>query len=244
MTCLSLFLPFYFRPIPPSQAVVAVGNMYGRVRRPLGFTLLGCFSDIQLSDADESQLNHDSQCSIWLPNPPLGYVSLGCVVHLGREPPPTHIVYCLRSDLVASSNYLECMLNVSSNLKFPSGFSIWRCDNVLGSFHAHSSTEHPPKQRCADLSYMLLWHSSMLKKSASETPTNRDSFKQDSDQNTNSSGWDILRSISKASNCYVSTPNFERIWWDRGSDSRRPVSIWRPIARPGYAVLGDCITEG
>ncbi|TKY54291.1 Vacuolar protein sorting-associated protein 13C [Spatholobus suberectus] len=42
----------------------------------------------------------------------------------------------------------------------------------------------------------------------------------------------------------MSTPNFERIWWDKGSDLRRPVSIWRPITRHGYSVLGDCITEG
>ncbi|KAK4405432.1 putative vacuolar protein sorting-associated protein 13A [Sesamum angolense] len=42
----------------------------------------------------------------------------------------------------------------------------------------------------------------------------------------------------------MSTPNFERIWWDRGGDIRRPFSIWRPIPRLGYAILGDCITEG
>uniref|UniRef100_A0A7N0UXF0 PH domain-containing protein n=1 Tax=Kalanchoe fedtschenkoi TaxID=63787 RepID=A0A7N0UXF0_KALFE len=232
------------RPIPPSQAVVAIGNMYGRVRRPLGFTLVGYFSDIQLTEGDEGHVNHDDQCSIWLPNPPPGYVSLGCVVHLGSEPPPNHIVYCLRSDLVASTNYLECMLNLTTNSKFPLGFSIWRCDNVLGSFYAHPSAECPPKPLCCDLSYMLLWYSSMHKKSASETTTTTDSITQDRAQNPNSSGWDILRSISKASNCYISTPNFERIWWDRGSDVRRPVSIWRPIPRPGYAVLGDCVTEG
>ncbi|CAM8996430.1 unnamed protein product [Rhodiola kirilowii] len=232
------------RPIPPSQAVVAVGNMYGRVRRPLGFTLVGCFTDIQFQEGDKSPVNHDCQCSIWLPNPPSGYVSMGCIVHLGREPPPNHIVYCLRTDLVASSNYLECMLTMAWNSKFLSGFSIWRCNNVIGSFYAHPSAECPHKQHCCDLSYMLLWYSSMHKKSASEMTINKDSLKQDSDQNPNSSGWDILRSISKASNCYISTPNFERIWWDRGTDLRRPVSIWRPIACPGYAVLGDCITEG
>ncbi|CAM9004161.1 unnamed protein product [Rhodiola kirilowii] len=231
------------RPIPPSQTVVAVGNMYGRVRRPLGFTLVGCISNIQLTEDDEVHVNYDCQCFIWSPNPPPGYVSLGCVVHLGREPPPNHVVYCLRSDLVGSTNYLECMLNFTSNSKFPSGFGLWRCDNVLGSFLAHPSAEYPPKQ-CCDLSYMLLWYSSMQKKSASETATNKDLIKQDSDQTPNSSGLDILRSKSRASNCYISTPNFERIWWDRGTDVRRQVSIWRPIARPGYAVLGDCITEG
>ncbi|KAM1723461.1 hypothetical protein COP2_022335 [Malus domestica] len=67
---------------------------------------------------------------------------------------------------------------------------------------------------------------------------------QTRNQTGNSSGWDIVRSISKAINCFMATPNFERIWWDKGSDLCRPVSVWRPIARRGYAILGDCITEG
>lgn len=42
----------------------------------------------------------------------------------------------------------------------------------------------------------------------------------------------------------MSTPHFERIWWDRGYDLGKPISIWRPVPRPGFAPLADCITEG
>lgn len=219
--------------------------MYGRVQRPLGFTLMGCFSDILLIEGDDNDLSPECQCSIWWPNAPPGYVSLGSVVHLGREPPPNHIVYCLRSDLVASCYFSECVLNLTSNSKFMSGFSLWRCDNVVGSFVAHPSAEYPHKQYCYDLNHRLMWHSaSMHNKFVSETTNRKDVLQQDSEQNPNSSGWDMLRSISRTSNCYKSTPNMERIWWDKGSELRQPISIWRPITGQGYAVLGDCITGG
>ncbi|GAV71650.1 DUF946 domain-containing protein/DUF1162 domain-containing protein/Chorein_N domain-containing protein [Cephalotus follicularis] len=237
------------RPIPPSQAVVAVGNKYGRVRKPIGFNLVGLFSDIQGSEKGEGRFDVDCDCSLWMPVAPPGYTALGCVAHLGSQPPQNHVVYCLRSDLVTSTMYSECMFTAPSNACFTSGLSIWRVDNVLGSFYAHSSTDYPPKAYSCDLSHLLLWnfiqHHSSSKESASDLTVNYDYGRQrPSAQSASSSGWDILRSISKASSCYMSTPNFERMWWDKGTDLRRPVSIWRPIARPSYAILGDCITEG
>ncbi|XP_059643008.1 uncharacterized protein LOC132284858 [Cornus florida] len=237
------------RPNPPSQAVMAVSSTYGRVRKPLGFMLLGLFSGIQGLGRGESNSDIDGDCSLWMPVAPPGYSALGCVAHIGSQPPPNHIVYCIRSDLVTSATYSECIFSSSSNPHFTSGFSIWRLDNTLGSFHAHSSAECPPKDICYDLNHLLLWNSSWHHSSSKESTlalTAEHEFvnQQASNQNSNSSRWDVLRSISKATNCYTSTPNFERIWWDKGSELRRPVSIWRPIPRPGYAILGDCITEG
>ncbi|ONI27903.1 hypothetical protein PRUPE_1G110200 [Prunus persica] len=235
------------RPIPPSQAVMAVSNAYGRVRKPIGFNLLGLFSAIQGFGGGDSDVGSD--CSLWMPVAPPGYIALGCIANIGKEPPPNHIVYCIRSDLVTSTTYSECLFCSPSNPQFASGFSIWRVENVLGSFHAHSSAECPSKNNCCNLSLLLLWnwnrHHSSPKESASNLAVDHSSgCQQTRNQTGNSSGWDIVRSISKANNCYVSTPNFERIWWDKGSDLRRPVSIWRPIARRGYAIMGDCITEG
>ncbi|OMO58553.1 hypothetical protein COLO4_34529 [Corchorus olitorius] len=234
------------RPIPPSQAVLAVSNTYGRVRKPVGFNLIGFFSHVLGFEGVDGHTDVDSDCSLWMPVAPPGYISMGCVANIGKHPPPTHTVYCLRSDLVTSTTCSECMLNVPSNQQFNSGFSIWRLDNVLGSFYAHSSTECPPKENSSDLSHLLLWNSvwsyAFLKESV---PVDNDHASQQmGNQGVGSSGWDILRSISKATSCYVSTPQFERMWWDKGGDLRRPVSIWRPISRRGYAIVGDCITEG
>lgn len=235
-----------FRPIPPSQAVMAVSNTYGRVCKPTGFNLIGLFSAIQGFTGGDSDSNTD--CSLWMPIAPPGYTALGSVANIGNEPPPKHIVYCIRSDLVTSTTFIESLFCSPSNPQFTSGFSIWRVENVLGSFYAHSSTECPSGDKCCNLNHLLLWNSSRHRSSAKETASdlavaeNRES--QESRNQSHTSGWDIVRSISKATKCYMSTPNFERIWWEKGSDIRRPVSIWRPIPRRGYAILGDCITEG
>ncbi|KAI7737222.1 hypothetical protein M8C21_001545, partial [Ambrosia artemisiifolia] len=87
------------------------------------------------------------------------------------------------------------------------------------------------------------WHRLSTRESRSDVNVDHENAHQQRSNQSSSSGWDTLRSISKAS-CYMSTPSFERIWWDKGSDIRRPVSVWRPIPRPGFKVLGDCITEG
>ena len=234
-----------FRPIPPSQAVMAVSNTYGRVRKPVDFHLIGSFQNIQGGGNDGHSVGA-SDCSLWMPVAPPGYTSLGCVAHVGNQPPPNHVVYCLRSDLVTSAKYSDCIFNISSNDQFTSGFSVWRLDNAIGSFFAYSSTGFPRKDRFYDLNHLLIWNSNRapLMGLVSDFNSDQENNNQQTAKSTNTSGWDILKSITKATNCYMSTPNFERIWWDKGSDLRRPVSIWRPTAHRGYAVLGDCITEG
>ncbi|CAH2036004.1 unnamed protein product [Thlaspi arvense] len=235
------------RAIPPTQAVMAVSNTYGRVRKPIGFNCIGLFSVIQDFGRGNGQHSRDNnECSLWMPVAPAGYTAMGCVANIGSEPPPDHIVYCLRSDLVSSSSFSECIYTVPSSSVLESGFSIWRADNVLGSFYAHSSTASPSKQYSSGLSHCLLWNPLQSKTSPCSDPSSAASSQseQTSDQTGNSSRWDILRSISKPTSYHVSTPNFERIWWDKGGDLRRPISIWRPIPRPGFAVLGDSITEG
>ncbi|XP_073302377.1 uncharacterized protein [Primulina huaijiensis] len=237
------------RPNPPSQSVFSVSNTYGRVRKPLGFKLIGFFSCIGGRENKGDSSNIDSDCSLWLPIAPPGYLALGCVAHIGSQPPPNHIVHCLRSDLVTSAMYLECILNTSSNLSFEYGFSIWRLDNCIGSFYAQPSVDYPSKECCFDLNHILLLNSSQRQSLSSQSVLGmstelKNECPETSNESATSSGWDVLRSISKATSCCMSIPSFERIWWDRGGDLRRSFSIWRPIPRSGYAVLGDCITDG
>ncbi|XP_047337153.1 uncharacterized protein LOC124940662 [Impatiens glandulifera] len=233
------------RPSPPSQAVMAVSNRYGRVRKPVGFRLMGLFSGS--GGAEKGETQSDGDCCLWMPVAPSGYLTLGCVAHTGRNPPPNHIVHCIRADLVTSTSYSECISSIASKPSFESEFSIWRLDNALGSFYSHPSKGSPPRDQSHDLNHLLLcnssWHSPSKETTSSVASSSNSSSHQPVNQKTTSSGWDILRSISSA-NYYMSTPNFERIWWDRGSDMRRPFSIWRPISRSGYGILGDCITEG
>uniref|UniRef100_A0A0E0JZW8 C2 domain-containing protein n=1 Tax=Oryza punctata TaxID=4537 RepID=A0A0E0JZW8_ORYPU len=58
------------------------------------------------------------------------------------------------------------------------------------------------------------------------------------------SGWDAVINLSRPSSFCMSTPHFERIWWDKGGDTKRPFSMWRPLPRFGFSSVGDCITEG
>ncbi|XP_057544625.1 uncharacterized protein LOC130823840 isoform X3 [Amaranthus tricolor] len=236
------------RSIPPSQAMMAVCNTYGRVRKPLGFKLIGLLSEILEIDCIEGAVNAKNECSIWFPVAPPGYIAVGCVANLGNQPPPNHVVYCIRADLVTSTAFSENLFNIASNLHFPSGFSIWRLDNILGSFYSHPSVDCPPKDICSDLIPCLKWRAYQHRPSSSK-PVSKLSHddepeaSQGSKENWSSSGWDVLRH-RVSHRCFMSVPNFERIWWDKGGEFRRAVSIWRPIPRPGYAILGDCITDG
>uniref|UniRef100_A0A175YPS3 Uncharacterized protein n=1 Tax=Daucus carota subsp. sativus TaxID=79200 RepID=A0A175YPS3_DAUCS len=236
------------RPIPPSYAVMAVSSTYGRVRKPLRFELIGLFSAIQGSEELGGSSDTNGDCSIWKPIPPQGYIALGCVAHRGSQPPPTHIIHCVRSDLVTSARYSECIFCSSPNPSFLSGFSIWHLDNVVGSFYAHPSTECPPINICRDLNHLVLLNSSQAHTSLEKSTFNLDSeheseYRKPNSQSANSSRWDLVKSISKGTS-HISTSSFERIWWDKGVDIGGPVSIWRPQRRPGYAILGDCLVEG
>lgn len=111
------------RSIPPSQVVLAVSNTYGRVRKPLGFKFIGLISNI-LALGDVTKLNNDSDCSIWMPIPPPGYSAVGCVAHPGSQPPPNHIVHCLRADLLTSTNFCGCMCFIPPNSGYHVHFPI------------------------------------------------------------------------------------------------------------------------
>ncbi|KAJ1696999.1 hypothetical protein LUZ63_005511 [Rhynchospora breviuscula] len=224
------------RPVPPTQVVVAVSNTYGRVRKATGFTLI-CTLPGSESEND---------CSIWLPIPPPGYSAIGCVAHVGRLPPPNHFVYCLRLDLVTSTKFSDCISYVPAQQGFPSGLSVWRVDNVLNSFYTHNSVEVPPQGMSLDLHQILLRNPKYCTGNVpdSTASSKKEHTHQSGEPEKGGSVWDVVRSKSKSSSYYTSTPQFERIWWDKGCDVRRPVSIWRPIPRPGFAPLGDCITEG
>ena len=227
---------------------MAVSSTYGRVRKPLRFELIGLFSAIQGSEELGGSSDTNGDCSIWKPIPPQGYIALGCVAHRGSQPPPTHIIHCVRSDLVTSARYSECIFCSSPNPSFLSGFSIWHLDNVVGSFYAHPSTECPPINICRDLNHLVLLNSSQAHTSLEKSTFNLDSeheseYRKPNSQSANSSRWDLVKSISKGTS-HISTSSFERIWWDKGVDIGGPVSIWRPQRRPGYAILGDCLVEG
>jgi vacuolar protein sorting-associated protein 13A/C len=127
-----------------------------------------------------------------------------------------------------------------------SEFSIWRVDNVIASFCAHNSIEQPTKTEALNLHHVLLRNPNcyIVKDLSADSSIQNDQSSDQLNHRKSLSGWDVLRTLSRPSNYCMSTPHFERIWWDKGNDTKKPFSIWRPLPRFGFASVGDCITEG
>lgn len=117
---------------------------------------------------------------------------------------------------------------------------------MIASFRAHCSIDQPSRTEAIDLHHVLLRNPNCYIVKDLNVDSSIE-HSQPTDQiahQKNASGWDVLRTMSRPSSYYMSTPHFERIWWDKGSDTKKPFSIWRPLPRFGFASVGDCITEG
>ncbi|CAM6102066.1 unnamed protein product [Calypogeia fissa] len=245
---------------PPSQAVMAVSKTYRHLQRPLRFDLLWCSTGEVTHEQDGEACGRLSSTDpgkcwcIWLPVAPPGYVALGCIVERGTSPPPLSIVHCIRSDLVTSGSMSDCLFYLppdASRKEHVNGCSFWRIENAVGSFFVHSSIEPPPKSVLCDLREVLRYgldsSGNEPDKPSTEPATPLDlGSRRRLDRRPSSSRLDSVPSspLQSSRNFIITTQQFERIWWDKGSDSRKVVSIWRPKPPPGYAVLGDCLVEG
>lgn len=127
--------------------------------------------------------------------------------------------------------------------------TIWRVQNSMGSFFASHNLSSPSSAFAFDLRDELQVHDSNPNNSSS----NGDSAVNSSDLSTERSiskrSLSSLRGSSRALSSqslkhYASTTNFERLWWDKGGETKRHVSLWRPIAPSGYAMFGDVSVEG
>ncbi|CAA6659805.1 unnamed protein product [Spirodela intermedia] len=173
-------------PVPPSQVVMAVSNTYGRVKKPVGFKLICSLSHL-LRMEGECSTDANNECFLWMPSAP-----------------PNNVVYCIRSDLMSSTTFSDCIFSVLPNQSgLPSKSKLFRFASTLLSY-----------------SNMRIAMKSISKDSLGHG-------KEENNCSYRSSGWDIVRSLSKSS-----------------SEFGRPVSIWRPLPRPSFSALGDCIVEG
>ena len=109
--------PCFCRPVPPSQVVIAVSNIYGRVRKPVGFKLICSVSDL-LGLEGEHHAETNNECFLWMPVAPSGYSALGCVAQTGNKPPSNNVVHCIRSDLVSSTTFSDCVFNDAPNQRY------------------------------------------------------------------------------------------------------------------------------
>jgi vacuolar protein sorting-associated protein 13A/C len=121
-------------------------------------------------------------------------------------------------------------------------------ENAAGSFYAHASVISPSSPLIRDLSETLLRTVSHM-----VTDMERPEITADSAPNQGSlrrlpsasSRIDSMASGRHTAGRYlIITPEFERMWWDKGSEFRPAASIWRPVVPAGYAIVGDCLLRG
>ncbi|KAI3710546.1 hypothetical protein L2E82_40329 [Cichorium intybus] len=105
---------------------------------PIGFQIVG---QIKKHKGAESM-------SLWLPQAPPGYVSLGCVAFKGTpKQSDFSCLRCMRSDMVTGDEFLEDSIWDTSDIRFTKeSFSIWGVGNELGTFMVRSGFKKPPRR--------------------------------------------------------------------------------------------------
>lgn len=121
-------------------------------------------------------------------------------------------------------------------------------ENAAGSFYAHFSITRPPRPLARDLSETLLRTVSHIVTDMDKPEIITDSASSQGSLRripSASSRIDSMASGRHNSGRYlITTPRFERMWWDKGSEFRPAASIWRPVVPAGYAIAGDCLVRG
>ncbi|KAL2348225.1 hypothetical protein Fmac_002225 [Flemingia macrophylla] len=234
----------YLTPLdkPPTKGVLAVNTNSVSLKRPISFRLIWppLTSVGFKGEVDNSELllktEADTICSIWFPEAPKGYVALGCIVTRGQMPPPLSSAFCIPSSSISPCSLRDCITIGTSDIS-PSSVAFWRVDNSLGTFLpvdpiSLSLTGKAYELRC--IKYDFLKPSS-----AALSPL---------DSHAPSGGHQALQpdpSIDANSNRrYEPVASFELVWWNQGSNSRKRLSIWRPVVPTGMIYFGDIAVKG
>ncbi|BBN04917.1 vacuolar protein sorting-associated protein 13A/C [Marchantia polymorpha subsp. ruderalis] len=233
----------------PSKGVTALNMSFARVKRPVDFVLVWSSYEAQLVntsrlyDADDD--DKPSDCSVWLPVAPKGYVVLGCVATPGRDPPPLNTCFCVLAALVTPCQMRDCIIISRDNDEASDAkkWAFWRVDNSTGSFYLDGQSEHAKPFRAQELRQIISNYESFpvqeTKPSRSIQPTSN----QQSPLHHSSARQSLTPSLSSG-RIYESIARFELIWWNKGSGSKKGISIWRPVIPAGCVILGDIAVDG
>ncbi|CAI9095544.1 OLC1v1031527C1 [Oldenlandia corymbosa var. corymbosa] len=235
----------YLTPIdkPPTKGVIAVNTSFVRLKRPESFKLVWPLTSIDHDGHSQGEINGEvskgegegeGEVSIWFPEAPRGYISLGCVVSHGTVQPPVSSAYCILASLVSTCGLRDC---VNIHVK-NSSLAFWRVDNSLGSFLPSDPSNMDLIGRACELREIVFRFPEIspqtLRISDIETlPLGREHQVQSERSSTVNSG-----------RRFEAVASFRLIWWNQGSGSRKKVSIWRPIVPEGMVYFGDIAVKG
>lgn len=238
----------YLTPLdkPPRKGVLAVNTSFVRVKRPVSFKKI--WPPLASRDSSNSQgvNNHeivesnfsttegDDNCAIWFPIAPKGYVALGCVVSPGGSQPPLSSALCISASLVSPCALRDCIA-INSRNEYQSSVPFWRVDNSTGTFLPANPSDMSLIGRPYELRHIIFGFSEANPK-ASKGPSVQAS--QSSQDRSNQSATANSGRLCEAG------ASFRLVWWNQGSNSRKKLSIWRPIVPQGLFYLGDIAVQG
>ncbi|XP_047340404.1 uncharacterized protein LOC124943990 [Impatiens glandulifera] len=226
----------YLTPLnkPPAKEVIAVNTSLVRVKRPVSFKQI--WPPIHDAAGADPQFDMHSDCSIWFPVAPKGYVALGCVVSTGMEQPPLSSSFCILASLVAPSTLGDCIAIKENNSRYPLITAFWRVNNSLGNFLPADPSTLGLIGRAYELRHVYFGSPSSKASKISEhenqsghTPAVQ--LDSEGPSNVNGQHFEVVAS-------------FHLIWWNQSSNSRKKLSIWRPIVPPGMVYFGDIAVQG
>ncbi|XP_022737877.1 uncharacterized protein LOC111290709 isoform X2 [Durio zibethinus] len=239
----------YLTPLdkPPTKGVLAVNTNYVRVKRPVSFRRIWPPLDSGgISDEGEVKSNTlsngvlgegESSCSVWFPEAPEGYVALGCVVSPGKLRPSPSSTFCILASFVSPCSLRDC-ITISDTNQYPSSLAFWRVDNSLRTFLPAEPTTLRLLARAYELRHVII-----------RSPEDYPKASRSSDIQASPSGHVNNRqsehsSVVNSGRRFEAVASFRLVWWNRGSSSRKQLSIWRPVVPQGMVYFGDIAVQG
>ncbi|XVE65214.1 hypothetical protein DITRI_Ditri07aG0162900 [Diplodiscus trichospermus] len=232
---------------PPRKGVLAINTNYVRVQRPVSFKRIwppldsGSISDegeVKSNTLSNSVLGEgESSCSVWFPEAPEGYVALGCVVSPGKVQPSLSSTFCVLASFVSPCSLRDCIAISDANL-YPASFAFWRVDNSLGTFLPAEPTTLRLLARAYELRHVIIGSPEVYPKASRSSDIQ--AFPSGCLNNRRSESSTVVNSGRR----FEAVASFTLVWWNRGSSSRKQLSIWRPVVPQGMVYFGDIAVQG
>ncbi|KNA21084.1 hypothetical protein SOVF_046540 [Spinacia oleracea] len=233
----------YMTPLdkPPTKAVLAVNKNLVKLKRPESFKLIWPHTTSgNISGADGINgtpfilQEGNVSCSIWYPVAPKGYVALGCVVSSGTAPPPLSSSFCILASLVSSCPLRDCVVIGTGNE--PSmDLPFWRVDNSVGSFVPTDLNSMKLVGGAYDLRHIFFGISEFSQDIPRSNPCHA---------SPRNGPLSAELAIANSGRLFETVTNFDLVWSNQGSRSKKKVSIWRPVVAQGMVFFGDIAVKG
>ncbi|XP_023553987.1 uncharacterized protein LOC111811402 [Cucurbita pepo subsp. pepo] len=234
---------------PPTKGVLAVNTSFARVKRPISFRLIWPpvasqdsynyhMNNYDSSPGDDILGQEDCFYSIWFPEAPKGYVALGCVVSKGIMKPPLSAVFCIATSLVSGCSLRDCIsISTSVPCRCRSNIALWRVDNAAGSFLPADPTTFSVRGTAYELRRTIFGFPEVYLQMSKSSDSHA------SPSQTETSLPEKSRIVTSGQH-FEAVADFQLIWWNRGSNSKKKLSIWRPVVPQGKIYFGDVVMKG